>query len=151
MIGLNLDAWDLWLRYRKEIRKPLKTLSQEFAAKKLASFGPDQMLVVEQSIENGWQGLFPLAKSRNPCDSAEWMKVRAALRDADLRKALSAETIRKVGLLGGFVYLGSLRSYDLEQKRKEFDAIADAEVTRESLPAITDKRRGLQSIGSLLK
>jgi hypothetical protein len=65
VFGLNAEAWNTWLEYRKEIRKPLKPMSQKLAAKKLAKFGKDQMRVVEQAIENGWTGLWPLTEKGN--------------------------------------------------------------------------------------
>lgn len=58
--GLDADAWERFERYRREIKKTLKPASIEAAQRKLASFGEDQAAVVEQSIANGWQGLFPL-------------------------------------------------------------------------------------------
>lgn len=61
----NLDslAWEKWIDYRKQVRKPLKPASIPAAQRQLAAFGSDQVAVVEQSIANGWQGLFPL---KNP-------------------------------------------------------------------------------------
>ena len=53
-------AWSIWLDYRAQIKKKLFPVSYPLARKKLASFGDNQMAVVEQSIMNGWQGLFPL-------------------------------------------------------------------------------------------
>lgn len=53
-------AWKTWLEYRVQIRKPLKPVSIPAAQRKLAAFGKDQGAVVEQSVANGWQGLFPL-------------------------------------------------------------------------------------------
>lgn len=64
VFGLNLKAWEQWLTYRKEIRKPLKPVSFALAQKKLASFGDQQMAVVENSITNGWTGLFPPPKEK---------------------------------------------------------------------------------------
>jgi hypothetical protein len=58
--GLNVEAWEIWLDYRKKIKKKLHEVSWPLAQRKLARFGIDQMAVVEQSIENGWQGLFAL-------------------------------------------------------------------------------------------
>jgi len=58
----NLDstAWERWAAYRSEIRKAIKPVSMPAAQRQLAGFGADQAAVVEQSIANGWQGLFPL-------------------------------------------------------------------------------------------
>lgn len=58
--GLDVAVWDRWREYRHEIRKPIKPASLLAAQRKLAGFGADQAAVVEQSIANGWQGLFPL-------------------------------------------------------------------------------------------
>lgn len=58
--GLNASAWEKWLSYRKQIRKPLKQASIPAAQQALAAFGSDQEAVVQQSIANGYQGLFPL-------------------------------------------------------------------------------------------
>lgn len=59
-LSFDQAAWDMWLDYRKQIKKPLFPVSWPLAQRKLARFGAQQMAVVEQSIENGWQGLFPL-------------------------------------------------------------------------------------------
>lgn len=58
--NLNVEAWHRWEQYRKQIRKPIQPPSTGAAQRKLAAFGPDQAAVVEQSIANGWQGLFAL-------------------------------------------------------------------------------------------
>ncbi len=60
VVGLDPVSFDRWLDYRKKIRKPLKPASIPAAQRSLAAFGSDQAAVVEQSIANGWQGLFPL-------------------------------------------------------------------------------------------
>jgi hypothetical protein len=64
--GLDAKSWDRWLAYRNEIRKPLKPASIPAAQKALAAFGSDQAGVVEQSIANGWQGLFALKDRPKP-------------------------------------------------------------------------------------
>ncbi len=58
--GLDLAAFDRWNQYRSEIRKPLKPSSLRAAAEELTKFNGEQSAVVQQSIANGWQGLFPL-------------------------------------------------------------------------------------------
>lgn len=58
--GLDIHAWDRFLAYRREIRKSVKPASMQAAQRKLAGFGADQAAVVEQSIANGWAGLFDL-------------------------------------------------------------------------------------------
>lgn len=63
--GLDVEAWDRWVAYRKAIRKPIKPVSEHAMQVKLARFGKDQAEVVGQSISNQWQGLFDLKKSKN--------------------------------------------------------------------------------------
>ena len=58
--GLDGPSWKRWRDYRKKIRKPIKPVSVLAAQRKLAAFGADQASVVEQSIANGWTGLFAL-------------------------------------------------------------------------------------------
>jgi hypothetical protein len=58
--GLNQEAWDLWVNYRKKIGKSIKPVSEHAAMVKLSRYGEQQMAVVQQSIENSWQGLFDL-------------------------------------------------------------------------------------------
>jgi len=61
--GLDLATWERWTAYRSEIRKPLKPASIPAAQRSLAAFGSEQAAVVEQSIANGWQGLFPIKRN----------------------------------------------------------------------------------------
>lgn len=56
--GLDPASWQRWLDYRKQIGKAIKPASMLAAKRKLAAFGHQQSEVVEQSIANGWQGLF---------------------------------------------------------------------------------------------
>jgi len=58
--GLNVEAWQRWIKYRRDIGKGIKPASQAAAARKLADLGKDQSAAVEQSIAQGWQGIFPL-------------------------------------------------------------------------------------------
>jgi hypothetical protein len=63
LAGVDPAAWKTWLAYRVEIRKPLKQVSMPAAQRTLAAFGSNQMAVVQQSIANGWQGLFDLKQA----------------------------------------------------------------------------------------
>jgi hypothetical protein len=63
--GLDSQAWDRWEAYRREIRKPIKPASLLAAQRKLAGYGSDQAAVVEQSIAQGWEGLFAIKELRN--------------------------------------------------------------------------------------
>lgn len=84
--GLNAEAWNRWEAYRREIRKPIKPASVQAAQRKLTGFGADQAAVVEQSIAQGWTGLFEL-KATNGNGHAQPRKTRyeqmqEALQDA---------------------------------------------------------------------
>lgn len=55
-------AWKRWLSYREQMRKPLKPASLEALLKKLSGWGADQAIrSIDESIANGWQGLFERA------------------------------------------------------------------------------------------
>ena len=58
--GLDRATFDKWLAYRKEIGKALKPASIEAAAREMARYGAQQAAVVQQSIAQGWQGLFAI-------------------------------------------------------------------------------------------
>lgn len=62
--GLDPAVWSRWRDYRREIRKPLKPVSIPAAQRELAAFGCDQAAVVEQSIAQGWTGVFALKRGR---------------------------------------------------------------------------------------
>lgn len=71
--GLHVASWERWVDYRKQIRKPLKQVSMPAAQRELAAFGSDQEAVVEQSVANGWQGLFALKARPKQAGKSEWM------------------------------------------------------------------------------
>lgn len=66
--GLDLESWDRWLEYRTTMKKPLKPVSLEEAAKEMATFGTEQARVVAHSIANGWQGLFAPRKTNGSAE-----------------------------------------------------------------------------------
>ncbi|WP_353078888.1 hypothetical protein [Flavobacterium sp.] len=48
-----------WVEYRKQIKKPIKEATQETILAKMENFTEEQCkFVINNSIENGWQGLF---------------------------------------------------------------------------------------------
>ena len=62
---LNLDAWELWKAFRKEqFRTSYKPLGEAAAISKLLRISNNnkehQAQIIQQSIENGWKGLFDL-------------------------------------------------------------------------------------------
>ena len=64
---LNLKSWEEYTKHRKEMKAPLTQLAETKALKKLKSLmdgGYSQVEVIDQSIESGWKGLFPV-KNKN--------------------------------------------------------------------------------------
>ncbi len=59
--NLNIEAWQEYIAYRREARFPtLKAVSERKQRSRLAKFSSAvQAEAVEQTIANGWQGLFP--------------------------------------------------------------------------------------------
>lgn len=63
LAGLNTEAWKLYEKYRSGAKiKKLKPMSVEKQQTWLVEQGPPeiQMQIVEETIKNGWQGLFEL-------------------------------------------------------------------------------------------
>lgn len=70
--GLNLEAWNRWEAYRREIRKPIKPASMRAAQRKLAGYGAEQAAVVEHTIAQGYTGLWQPPKSGNGKPPLTW-------------------------------------------------------------------------------
>ncbi|MCW5943283.1 MAG: hypothetical protein KIS66_13710 [Fimbriimonadaceae bacterium] len=69
----NLDtpefrlAWGEWLAHRRQIRRPVRPLTELKQLADLARHGPEiAVRAVEDSIRNGWQGLFPERVAARP-------------------------------------------------------------------------------------
>lgn len=91
--GLDIEAWERWVAYRKAIKKPLKEVSLHAAALKLSRYGSDQAAVVEQSIAGQWQGLFDLKKSKPaPGEKVEKTDKQKAADQANLEAMQSRST-----------------------------------------------------------
>jgi len=65
---LNVEAWESWKDFRKkEYRKSYKNLGEKAAIKKLLKLTQskeEQALILEQSMENGWIGIFALKSEK---------------------------------------------------------------------------------------
>jgi hypothetical protein len=60
-----IKTWGDWKLFRKEIKKPLTERSFNMQLKFLKAYSePDAIKILEQSILNGWQGLFPLREDK---------------------------------------------------------------------------------------
>lgn len=88
---LDLQAWATWIDYRKKSGKALKQVSWPAAMKALVKHGQNQMAVVEQSISNGWQGLFDI-KTTTAAQTQQSFRERDELAK---RKAYEERTGRK--------------------------------------------------------
>jgi hypothetical protein len=53
------EAWREWLLDRKDRRKPVTTRAAALQLRKLNDMS-DPVASIHQSIENGWQGVFPV-------------------------------------------------------------------------------------------
>ena len=80
---LNSGAWERWVQYRYAIKKPIKDASLEAMKLKLERMGnaEDQAKVVDQSISNQWQGLFPIDEKK-PANSPHEPKKRTKEQEA---------------------------------------------------------------------
>lgn len=58
--NLAPEKWAEWVDYRRKSRKPLTKPSAEKQLAMLGASGMAAGLIIEQSIRNSWQGLFPL-------------------------------------------------------------------------------------------
>lgn len=68
-LELNLEAWSLWLEFRKkEFRTSYKVLGEKAAINKLLriSDGDKQLQaeIIQQSMENSWKGLFTIKEKK---------------------------------------------------------------------------------------
>jgi hypothetical protein len=64
---INPEIWSAFLEMRKRLKAPLTAFAQELLIKKLDSLrnGSEANAIIEQSIEYGWKGFFPLKDGGN--------------------------------------------------------------------------------------
>jgi hypothetical protein len=60
---LDKKTWSSWIEYRKQKKQKLTPLSISMQIKELAKNIPLHKEIIEQSIRNGWSGLFPLKQA----------------------------------------------------------------------------------------
>jgi len=90
---LSADAWGAWHRFRNG-RKGWTADAQALSLRSLATLrgqGHDPQAVIEQSIERGWTGLFPLRDSAHENRSAGGGKLSAV---EQVRAAIDARANR---------------------------------------------------------
>jgi hypothetical protein len=127
--GLDQAAWERWLAYRVSIKKAIKPASMHAAALKLSRFGDDQEGVVEQSVANGYQGLFELKKSK-PAPGEKPKKTREQIAADDLNwqwqvqraektaHQLSADPISELRMLDAVLARLSFQQEDLSYSER---------------------------------
>lgn len=60
------EAFEEYVKFRKQIKKPMTDRAKQLALRKLQKMTSDideQIAILDQSVMNGWQGLFPLKES----------------------------------------------------------------------------------------
>lgn len=117
--GLDGAAWERWLAYRVSIKKPIKHASMHAAALKLSRFGDDQEGVVEQSVANGYQGLFELKKSK-PAPGEKPKKTREQIAADDANWQWKMEQAEKTAREIAADPIGELRMLDAVLARLMF-------------------------------
>ena len=66
------DTWKDFVRHRQAIKHAMNDSQAAYTLKRLAKMheqGHDVVAVLEQSIANGWQGLFPVREEKAPARS----------------------------------------------------------------------------------
>ena len=117
--GLDGAAWERWLAYRVSIKKPIKHASMHAAALKLSRFGDDQEGVVEQSVANGYQGLFDLKKSQ-PAPGEKPKKTREQIAADDANWQWKMQQAEKTAYAIAADPIGELRMLDAVLARLTF-------------------------------
>lgn len=63
---LNIETWESWVAYRKEIRKKLTITTIKRQLAMLEKNKDNHVAIIEKSIQNGWTGLFEIKDSKKP-------------------------------------------------------------------------------------
>lgn len=67
---IDFQAWDEWVQYRKEKKKPLSPSSVKKQLQLLSSYKQRQREIIDTAIRSEWQGLFP-PKGRPQAEQCE--------------------------------------------------------------------------------
>ncbi len=104
--GLDAEAWKQFVEYRHATGKAIKPPSVKASQRRLVQLsmaGGTQAEIVEQSIANGWQGLFALKDAAQPASKPKSQgklhRAAQALKEWHEREAAAAvETMRRTGI-----------------------------------------------------
>lgn len=97
-VNLNVQAWETWINFRKTAG--FKKYKSDAPMKKLAKMGnaDEQMLIVQQSIDNEYQGLFELKGNNNGSTQNTSKKLSANERVKARNDAKYRATTNECGL-----------------------------------------------------
>ncbi len=59
---IRREVWQAYEEMRLKIRKPMTDRARALVVAKLAKIGDDPNEILDQSIQNSWQGVFPLRR-----------------------------------------------------------------------------------------
>jgi len=94
---LNENIWNEFLEHRKSMKSPMTELAQRKAFKvleKLKEEGQDVEQVVNNSIVNGWKGLFPIKEKAYGNASGNAKSGNGGKEEFDVMRFLIEETAR---------------------------------------------------------
>ena len=80
---LNQGAWEEWVEFRStEKKKKIGPMAQRKQIQMLCSYPPaEQQAIIDNSIMNSWQGLFPPKQSKQPVVSTRHRSLQDDLND----------------------------------------------------------------------
>lgn len=98
--NINPETWSAYLEMRKTIKKPATIYAQKLIIGKLAKMRDDPNKVLEQSISNSYQGVFPLKEELNARTTTNFRDKRPAVcvEQDKLADDINAEYYRRKAL-----------------------------------------------------
>ena len=87
---INKEIWLEWEAHRKEIKKKLTPTSLKRQMLFLAKHKEDHVQILEQSIINGWTGLFPI-QNKAPKQQSRRAAIENALGISNQQEAIDVE------------------------------------------------------------
>ena len=67
--NIDSDLWQAYREHRRRLRAPMTDRAEQLALSKLAKMDGSPNAIIEQSIERGWKGLFPVDGEQQRKDS----------------------------------------------------------------------------------
>lgn len=63
---IDIEAWNRWLKYKKERREKMPQSTIDFQIKRLENLGKEiHVELIDQAIAKGWRGFYPLQEGRD--------------------------------------------------------------------------------------